>query len=104
MEEVVKEAKEIAGYFDADLYLPEEEIVRRDREEAIEEGYKEGFESGKTAGIEEGIKQGIEQGIEQNKTEMIINMYNKNISLQNILDISNLSIDEINNIIQKKED
>ena len=27
MEEVVKEAKEIAGYFDADLYLPEETIT-----------------------------------------------------------------------------
>ncbi len=101
MEEVVKEAKEIAGYFDADLYLPEEEIVRRDREEAIEEGYKEGFESGKTAGREEGIKQGIKQGIQQKQNEMIINMYNNNISLKNISDISNLSIDEINKIIKE---
>lgn len=107
MEEVVKEAKEIAGYFDTDLFLPEEEIVRRDREEAINEGYKEGLENGMKKGLEEGIKkgikEGIKEGIEKNKREMIMNMYNKNMSLKDISEIVNLSIEQIKNIINSSK-
>ena len=91
MEDVVKEAREIAGDFDMDLYIPEEEVQRRDIEEAVNRGYQEG--------IEKGLEQGIQQGIQQNRKEMIINMHNKNMDIKNISDILNISIENVENII-----
>ena len=84
MENVINNAKEIAGEYKIPLYLPESEIRRLDREEAVNEGYN----SGKL------------DGIEQKQTEMIINMYNKKFDINTIAEISNLSIEEVNNIIQ----
>ena len=79
MEDVVKEAREIAGDFDMDLYIPEEEVQRRDIKEAVNRGYIDGYQNG--------------------VNEMIINMYNKNIDIKTISEISNISIENIKNII-----
>ena len=46
-----------------------------------------------------GIKQGIETGSLQAKTEMILNMNNKNIPLDTIVECSNLSAYEVQQII-----
>ena len=99
MEDVVKEAREIAGDFDMDLYIPEEEVQRRDIEEAVNRGYQEGIEKGMEQGLEQGLEQGIQQGMLQKQTEMIVNMYNKNIDIKTISEISNISIEDIKNII-----
>ena len=48
-----------------------------------------------------GIKEGIKEGIEQRTKEMIINMHNKNISVDIISECTNLTIDEINKIINE---
>ncbi len=42
---------------------------------------------------------GIEKGIEQNRAEMIINLYNNNVSLDIISTASGLSIEEVKRII-----
>ena len=42
---------------------------------------------------------GIEKGIEQNRAEMIINLYNNNVSLDIISTSSGLSIEEVKRII-----
>ena len=73
--------------------LMREESRRVDREEARAEGLAEGFA--------EGIEQGVEQGIEQTNLINIKNMYAKNISLEDIADITGKSIDEIEKIIKK---
>ena len=85
MEKVIKNAKEIAIDKKIPLYLSEAEIRRLDREEAVQEGYDSGYDA----------------GIEQKQTEMIVNMYNKKISLETISEISNISIEEVQNIINK---
>ena len=64
MEEVVKEASEIAGDFDMDLYIPEEEVQRRDIEEAVNRGYQEGIEKGLEQGIQEGIQYNVPIGVD----------------------------------------
>ena len=42
---------------------------------------------------------GIEKGIEQNRAEMIINLYNNNVSLDIISTSSGLSTNEVKRII-----
>ena len=44
----------------------------------------------------------LEQGIEQNKIEMIKNFYKIGTPIEDIAKASNLSIDEINKIINSK--
>ncbi len=81
MEEVIDVAKAIAAKKKIPLYLSESEIRRLDREEAVKEGYASGYDSA--------------------ITEMIINMYQKNIDIKTISEVSNLSIDEIEKIISQ---
>ena len=49
-------------------------------------------------GIEDGIEKGIEKGIESNQKEMVLNMLNKGLELSLISEITNLSIEKINQI------
>ena len=95
MEKVVKEAKEIAGIDNLNLYLSEDEVRRLDGEEKYEEGFN--------AGKEEGFNAGINAGIVQTRQEMIINFYNNNVPIEIIAKSSNLSLEEINKIIQNNE-
>ena len=53
-------------------------------------------------GVEEGLKQGIKQGIKQIQEEMVLNMFNNNLSLDLISKYANLSIDEVKAIINNK--
>ena len=50
-----------------------------------------------------GKYEGIDIDIEQKQTEMIINMYNKKFDINTIAEISNLSIEEVNNIIENNK-
>ena len=63
----------------------------------LEAATKEGLEQG----IQQGIEEGIEQGIEQNKKDIVINMYNKKYSLEEISDITNLNMEKIKKIIEE---
>ena len=83
MEKVVKEAKEIAGIDNLNLYFSEDEVQRLDREESYEKGFN--------------------AGIAQNRQEMVINLYNNNVPIEIISKSANLSIDEVNEIIQNSE-
>ena len=83
MEKVIKTAKEIAGKEKIPLYLSESEIRRLDREEAVEEGFN--------------------AGIKKNRTEMIINMFNDNLDIKLISKYANISIDEVKQIINNKD-
>ena len=84
MENVIKTAKEIAGKEKIPLYLSESEVRRLDREEAVQEGYDTGYDT----------------GIKEKQKEMIQKMYNNNIDVKIIAEISNLSIEEVEEIIR----
>ena len=104
MEKVVKEARTIAGFADVPLYFEsEEEIKRSDMEEAREKFLQEGREKGLKEGMKQGLKEGLEKGTMQKQNEMVINMYNNNLSLELIREISGLSITEINNILENEK-
>ena len=48
-------------------------------------------------GINIGISQGINQGFQQRNMEIAKNLLNKNMSVEDIMDITGLSKEEINN-------
>lgn len=76
---------EFIGYYDY------EESRKRDIEDAKETAKEEGYT--------EGYDLGVEQGIEQKEKELIINMKDKGISIELISEISKLSIEEVEKII-----
>jgi len=64
-------------------------------------GFQEGIEKGIEEGFEQGIKQGIEKGIEQGKKENSIELAKKllnKIDIDEIAQITGLSIDELDNL------
>ena len=77
MEKVIKNAEEIAGKENMSLYLSNDEITRLDQEYHQRVGRKEREE------------------------EMIINMNNDNMPIENIAKYSNLSVNEVQGILNK---
>ena len=57
--------------------------------------FKQGLEQGIEQGIKQGIEQGIERGREKNKLENAKRMKDKGYPLEEIADITGLSIEEI---------
>ena len=56
---------------------------------------------------DKGMAKGIQQGIQENKKEIILNMHNDNMSIEVISKYTNLSVEEvkeiINNLVNEKE-
>ena len=99
MKKVVKEAKEIAGLSNLNLYISEEDVRRLDGELK----YEKGFKDGKEEGIQEGLQKGIQEGILQSKQDMVINFYNNNVSVDIIAKSTNLTPSQVNEIIQNEK-
>ncbi len=88
MEEYVSEAKEVVEEpFFGEAYDHE----KANNEQWYEDGYEEG--------IEQGIEKGIEQGEKNKQIEMIKALYKNGASLELISKSTNLSIDELRNIL-----
>ena len=83
MEKVVKEAREIAGLDNLNLYFSEEEVQKMDMEESYEKG--------------------LNDGIVQKEREMVINLYNNNVPIEIISKSANLTTCEVNEIIGNNE-
>ena len=49
-------------------------------------------------------KEGFEQGIQKNQREVVINMYKDNLQIETISKYTNLSLEEIKNIINNSKD
>ena len=67
-------------------YMSEEEDKKKIQNSLLSEAKEEGMEQGYTSGINDGIKQTAK------------NMLNKNMPLEDISDITGLSIEEINEL------
>ena len=67
-------------------YMSEEEDKKKIQNSLLSEAKEEGMEQGYTSGINDGIKQTAK------------NMLNKNMSIEDISDITGLSIEEINEL------
>ena len=78
------------------------EIASRDKFVLSEWESEKMAELVKKTSLDEARAEGIEQGIEQNKNETIIAMLKKNISLEDIKDITGKSLKEIKEIEKLK--
>lgn len=83
MDEIIKEAKEIAGIEKMNLYLTDEEIHKQDEEHYYELGVKE--------------------GIAEKQKQVILNMNNMNMPINSISKVVNLSVQEVQSIIDESK-
>ena len=74
--------------------LEEHSALTVAREEGIEKGRKEGLEKG----IEKGKKEGIEKGKKEKQMEVAKKMLIKKIPIETIIELTELSKEEIENI------
>ncbi len=72
--------------------------IRDAKKEAIKEGLKEGREEGLKEGLKEGREEGRVEGLKEGKIEIAKNLLKKNIDINVILEVTNLSIEEINKL------
>ena len=72
-------------------YMSEEEDKRKIQNSLLSEAKEEGIEQGYTSGINDGIS----KGVSQEKVNIAKNMLNKNMSIEDISEITGLSINEI---------
>jgi predicted HTH domain antitoxin len=67
----------------------------------IEIGEKRGMEIGEKRGIEKGIAEGIEKGRLEGKIEMVIGLYQSNISASKIADIAEMTAAQVQDILRR---
>ena len=64
----------------------------------------DGWDKGKVEGIELGISlgrsEGIHLGVMQTKTQTVLKMFKRNMTVEDIADISELSVEEVNEILK----
>ena len=78
----------------------DERSARRYAIKELEEGKKRGREEGRQEGLQEGRQEGLQEGIEQTKREIVKKLLKKNMSISEILEITDLTKDEIEKIIK----
>lgn len=110
----LKDAKEILDQIKKDereeelAWLREKYI--RDQNNMISTGLRKGLRKGLRQGLEQGMKQGLQEGIEkgmqegrkQNQREIVLRLIKENIEIEKIMKITELSKEEIEEIISKK--
>ena len=77
-----------------------EKGIEKGKEEGRKEGKEEGRKEGKEEGRKEGIEEGIEKGIEKSRKELAMKLLARNTPLDDIADLTDLSIDEIKKLEQ----
>jgi predicted transposase/invertase (TIGR01784 family) len=105
------ELLEESAYTDAELAAYEKnlDVIRTERSvksdarregraEGLAEGIEKGLAEGRAEGIEEGIEKGRAEGIERMR-RTVINMYGQHIPVETIAACTNLSIEEVENIL-----
>lgn len=102
MDKDIKKAEEKLEYLSSDpvtqeLYF-ERERALHEKANLINTGIRQGIQQGIKQGIKQGIQQGIQQGINQEKIEMAKKLLQNNFSVQMIVELTELTEEEINKI------
>ena len=81
----------------------DKEIEDHLEELAYEDGFEDGFENGEESGIQKGLQQGLQegrqQGIQQGILKVISSMRNNGLSIAEISNVTNLSIEEVTKVL-----
>ena len=79
-------------------YMSEEEDKKKIQNSLLSEAKEEGISQGISQGYTSGINDGISKGENKKSIEIAKNMLKKNMSIEDISDITGLSIEEINKL------
>ena len=80
-----------------------EEGFDKGREDGLQAGLLAGLQQGIEQGIERGIERGIEQGAYQNKLEIAQKLIARGYSLEEIADVSGLTIYQVQSLLVDSE-
>ena len=72
-------------------------------EEGFDKGREDGLQAGLLAGLQQGIEQGIEQGAYQTKLETARKLIARGYSLEEIADVSGLTIYQVQSLLVDSE-
>nr|WP_257143200.1 Rpn family recombination-promoting nuclease/putative transposase [Bacillus cereus] len=64
-------------------------------------GIAHALNKGREEGIQEGIQKGLEKGVQQGKRQMILGMHRLQVSIETIVQASELTIEEVKKIIEQ---
>ena len=106
LDKVTKEENLLKNYSNKLIDLSSNEKYVEDiMDEIIEENVAKqtAYLLGEQSGIEKGIEQGIEKGIQEKQNEVVINMHKNNLSTQMIATCTNLTVSEVEEILNNKE-
>ncbi len=103
IEMAVRENEKIAKASQEWEYLRGDEAVKRMAflREKWERDWNSGMHSAEEAGIEKGMKEGEKRGLKKGKEEVAIKMLKKGIEEATIEEVTNLTLEEIENIKEK---
>lgn len=85
------ETRRLADYWSHEL---------RGRLQIEADAKEEGLKRGHQEGLEQGLEQGLERGLEKAKKEMVIRMYRKSLSLEDIVSFTDIPLKAVKEIIE----
>jgi predicted transposase/invertase (TIGR01784 family) len=92
---------EVINLSPEDMNLYQQSLkIKRDNYSALESAELRGEQRGQKQGIEIGQKQGMEIGAEQEKREMAVKLKTKGMHVEEIAELTNLSIAEIQTLVE----
>nr|WP_199079462.1 hypothetical protein [Pedobacter sp. ASV19] len=92
---------EVINLSPEDMNLYQQSLkIKRDNYSALESAELRGEQRGQKQGIEIGQKQGTEIGAEQEKREMAVKLKTKGMHVEEIAELTNLSIAEIQTLVE----
>lgn len=104
MNEMVNHARELTENFDLLLYYDSDELMKNAiKDEAHKLGMQLGKEQGMEIGLEQGLEQGMEKGLEkgleqgqlESRMEIAKNLFNTDMSIEKISEVTGLTINEV---------
>ncbi len=94
--EELNQDKNIIGLYNAEI--EDAKIMRTKLKYAEKTGMERGMERGMAQGLEKGMEKGIICGIKQEKMQIAKNMLSKNMDINLIVELTNLSFEEIDSL------
>ena len=103
LKEITSSEKLLNDYYDKmDRLSNDKEYCRMVWDERIDEKLRniDAYNGGEMVGYEKGHKEGIKEGSLETKKEIILKLHKKNIPIDTIAECANLSVDEVQIIIE----
>ncbi|HMB19981.1 MAG TPA: hypothetical protein VKQ10_02850, partial [Spirochaetota bacterium] len=91
----VKRLEDVKTMFAAKLEKYGEKLRKEAMQKGLEKGLQKGLEKGMQKGIQKGMQKGKREGMREKALQMAKTLLNKNMSIQEISEITGLSVEEI---------